>query len=150
MWMYRKNWFHKQFVLLSLFSLYNEKKSNSMWHFFPYRILPCSVIHTLTLCKLWIHDTLHPALSICLVIDQLVPLLLFSLFLSFSSSLLLPKWPGDLVHHCPCPPAGDWGTRISSLVLKENKANISQGVQIISSIKKCFDLEKFSQLDVQN
>ena len=41
--------------------------------------------------------------------------LLFLGFLGFLASLLLPKWSGDL-NYGPCPPARDWGSRVSGLV----------------------------------
>ena len=36
-------------------------------------------------------------------------------FLQFLASLLLRKWSGDL-NYSPCPPARDWGSRVSGLV----------------------------------
>ena len=41
--------------------------------------------------------------------------LLFFVFLGFLASLLLPKWSGNL-NYGPCPPARDWGSRVSGLV----------------------------------
>ena len=39
----------------------------------------------------------------------------FSAFFSFLALLLLPKCSGDLKYG-PCPPARDWGSRVSGLV----------------------------------
>ena len=41
-------------------------------------------------------------------------ILLFMIFIFFTS-LLLPKWSSDLKYG-PCPPARDWGSRVSGLV----------------------------------
>ena len=40
----------------------------------------------------------------------------FSAFMRYLSSLLLPKFPSDLFNHCTCPPASDWGSRLSGLI----------------------------------
>ena len=40
----------------------------------------------------------------------------FLAFLSILSSLLLPKCPSNLLHHRPCPPTRDQGSRVSRLV----------------------------------
>ena len=47
--------------------------------------------------------------------------LLFFGFLRFLALLLLPKWSGDL-NYGPCPPARDWGSRVSGLVLLQMKS----------------------------
>ena len=39
----------------------------------------------------------------------------FSGFLRFMASPLMPKWSSDLKYG-PCPPARDWGSRVSGLV----------------------------------
>ena len=44
------------------------------------------------------------------------PLFTISAFLSFLRLLLLPRCPSDLLQHCSCPPACDWGSRVSGLV----------------------------------
>ena len=44
----------------------------------------------------------------------------FSAFFSFLSLLLLPKCSSDLLQHCSCPPAHDWGIRVSSLAFFNN------------------------------
>ena len=44
------------------------------------------------------------------------PLFTFSAFLSFLSIRLLPRCPSDFLQHCSCPPARDYGGRVSSLV----------------------------------
>ena len=43
------------------------------------------------------------------------PLCTFSAFLIFLCSQLLPKCLAEL-YHCSCPPARDWGSRVSGLV----------------------------------
>ena len=48
--------------------------------------------------------------------DHLTLLRPFQRFLSFLSLLLLSKCSNDLLQHCPCPPARDWGSRVSGLV----------------------------------
>ena len=35
---------------------------------------------------------------------------------AFLGSLLLPKCFTDLLHHCPCPRASDWGSRVTGHV----------------------------------
>ena len=57
--------------------------------------------------------TLHPALSVALSVRPSVTLYFF---LRFLAPLLLPKWSDDL-NYSPCPPARDWGSRVSGLVL---------------------------------
>ena len=59
---------------------------------------------------------LYPAVSI-----RRSPFI-FSSFLSVLSSQLLPKCPRDLLQHCSCPPARNWGSRVSSLLLNQNRA----------------------------
>ena len=55
-----------------------------------------------------VHATLYPALSVRRSVGRSVgPLFTFSAFLRVLNSLLLPKCPSDLLHHCPCPPARD-------------------------------------------
>ena len=67
------------------------------------------------------YATLHPALSVCLlsihpsVRPSVYPSYYFFKFLRSLASLLLPKWSSDL-KYCPCPPARDWGSRVSGLV----------------------------------
>ena len=65
-----------------------------------------------------VHATLQPALSVGWsvgwLIGQSVTLYFFYDFISLTS-LLLPKWPGDLKYG-PCPPARDLGSRVSGLV----------------------------------
>ena len=58
------------------------------------------------------HATLHPALSVGRSVGHI---LLFYEFYSLTL-LLLPKWSVDLKYG-PCPPARDWGSRVSGLVL---------------------------------
>ena len=45
-----------------------------------------------------------------------VPFSIFSVFLSLLSLPLLPICSGGLLQHCSCPPARDWGSRVSGLV----------------------------------
>ena len=61
------------------------------------------------------HATLQPALSV----GRLVGWSHFTFFYDFISltSLLLPKWSGDLKYG-PCPPARDFGSRVSGLVFE--------------------------------
>ena len=44
------------------------------------------------------------------------------------TSLLLTKWSSDL-KYSPCPPARNWGSRVSSLVLYKSQLNPSRGCQ---------------------
>ena len=64
------------------------------------------------------HATLQPALSVGRSVGWLVgwsvTLYFFYDFISLTS-LLLPKWSGDLKYG-PCPPARDFGSRVSGLV----------------------------------
>ena len=71
------------------------------------------------------HATLHPALSVglsvCLSVGWSVTFYFFYQFYFFYdfyfwTSLLLPKWSSDLKYG-PCPPARDFGSRVSGLVL---------------------------------
>ena len=63
------------------------------------------------------YSTLHPALSIgSTVRPSIGPHFTFSAFLSVLSSLLLSKCPSDLLQHHPCPPARNYGCRVSGLV----------------------------------
>ena len=66
-----------------------------------------------------VHATLHPALSVGRSIGLLVTLYFFYDFI-YLTSLLLPKWSGDLKYG-PCPPAPDFGSRVSGLVPKSAK-----------------------------
>ena len=76
----------------------------------PLRPLPCS------------HLTSSPKYSKqgngyrwpCAILGWLVT---FSAFLSFLSIPLPPRSPSDLPQHCSCPPAHDWGSRVSGLVI---------------------------------
>ena len=63
-----------------------------------------------------VHATLQPALSVGQSVGWSVghTLLFFYDFISLTS-LLLPKWSGDLKNG-PCPPARDFGSRVSGLV----------------------------------
>ena len=62
-----------------------------------------------------VHATLQPALSVGRSVGPLVRhTLLFYDFITLTSRLL-PKWSGDLKYG-PCPPARDFGSRVSSLV----------------------------------
>ena len=65
-----------------------------------------------------VHATLQPALSVGRSVGRLVgrsvTLYFFYDFISLTS-LLLPKWSGDLKYG-PCPPARDFGSRVSGLV----------------------------------
>ena len=47
-----------------------------------------------------------------------------SAFLSFLSLQLLPKCSSDLLLHCTCPPARDWGSRVSGLVSSQSYPEI--------------------------
>ena len=60
-----------------------------------------------------VHASLHPALSVG---RSVCHTLLFCDF-QFWTSLLLPKWSSDLKYGT-CPPARDFGSRVSGLVLK--------------------------------
>ena len=61
--------------------------------------------------------TLHPALSVRRSVGPSVRPSHFTFLgvLRFLASLLLPKWWSDL-NYGPCPPARDWGSRVSGLV----------------------------------
>ena len=63
------------------------------------------------------YATLHPALSVRPSVGPSVRPSHFTFFgfLRFLASLLLPKWWSDL-NYGPCPPARDWGSRVSGLV----------------------------------
>ena len=58
------------------------------------------------------------------LVGRLVTLYFFYDFISLTS-LLLPKWSGDLKYG-PCPPARDFGSRVSSLVPKKSHMNRMQ------------------------
>ena len=58
--------------------------------------------------------------SVCRLVG---PLFTFLAFLSFLSSLLLPKYLSDLFYHCPCSPARDWDSHVSGLVYVEPFSN---------------------------
>ena len=66
-----------------------------------------------------VHATLQPALSVSQSVSWLVgwsvTLCFFYDFISLTS-LLLPKWSGDLKYG-PSPPARNFGSRVSGLVL---------------------------------
>ena len=79
-----------------------------------------------------VHATLQPALSVRLSVGWSIGRSRFTFFYDFISltSLLLPKWSGDLKYD-PCPPARDFGSRVSGLVivkklLKEEQAFIDK------------------------
>ena len=63
------------------------------------------------------YATLQPALSVRPSVRRSVGPSHFTFFgfLRFLASLLLPKWWSDL-NYGPCPPARDWGSRVSGLV----------------------------------
>ena len=70
------------------------------------------------------YATLHPALFVRPSVRRSVGssvghILLFYDFYSLTL-LLLPKWSGDLKYG-PCPPASDWGSRVSGLVIREEE-----------------------------
>ena len=79
--------------------------------------------------------SVHPALSVRPSIGRLIGWLVswsplnFLAFLSFLSSLLLPKCPSDLFSHCSCPFACNWGSRVSGLVLSH--AHVSMVCQLV-------------------
>ena len=60
------------------------------------------------------YATLHPALSVRWSVR--LSHFTFLFFLRSLASLLLPKWWSDL-KYSSCPPARDWGSRVSGLVL---------------------------------
>ena len=64
-----------------------------------------------------VHATLQPALSVGRSVGLSVGPSHFTFFYDFISltSLLLPKWSGDLKYG-PCPPARDFGSHVSGLV----------------------------------
>ena len=62
-----------------------------------------------------LHATLHPALSVGQLLGWYVGHTLLFYVSYHMMSLLLPKWSSDL-KYCPCPPARDWGSRVSGLV----------------------------------
>ena len=72
------------------------------------------------------YATLHPALSVRRSVRRSVrpPHFTFFGFLRFLALLLLPKWSG-LLNYSPCPPARDWGSRISGLVIVWSKNVLS-------------------------
>ena len=62
---------------------------------------------------------LTPLLQLSLQAGHRVPLTMCNPWMTCSallSLLLLLKYPSDLVQHCSCPPARDWGSRVSGLV----------------------------------
>ena len=69
--------------------------------------------HKLLFCSC-VHATLHPALLVGMSACPSVTLNFFYDFY-FWTSLLLPKWSCDLKYG-PCPPAHDFGSRVSGLV----------------------------------
>ena len=64
-----------------------------------------------------VHATLQPALSVGRSVGRLVGRSHLTSFYDFISLtlLLLPKWSGNLKYN-PCPPASDFGSRVSGLV----------------------------------
>ena len=82
----------------------------------------------------------NPKFSLSVLRDfmaRIVGLLIDPLFtfLSFLSSLLLPKCPSDL-YHCCCPPVCDWGSRISRLV--------SLTISVSKSMKGLMQIKQFA------
>ena len=61
-----------------------------------------------------VRPSVHPSVrrSVSPSVHPSVFTLYFFGFLRSLASLLLPKWLGDL-KHSPCPPARDWGSRVS-------------------------------------
>ena len=52
---------------------------------------------------------------LCLSVRHTLLFFINFIYFIFWTSLLLPKWSGDLKYG-PCPPARDWGSRVSGLV----------------------------------
>ena len=78
------------------------------------------VISVVTTIFSRVHTILQPALSLGRSVGRLVGrsvghTLLFFYDFIFLTSLLLTKWSGD-VKFGPCPPARDFGSRVSGLV----------------------------------
>ena len=61
------------------------------------------------------YATLHPALSVRPSVGPSVRHTTFLALMGFLTLLLLPKCSVDL-NYGPCPPARDWGSRVSGLV----------------------------------
>ena len=93
--------FLRYFHLLMTSSTFNSVRLNPWYswqlaiHFMNY-ILSHMLRHSILLC--WSHLT-------------------FFWFLGFLASPILPNWSGDL-NYGPCPPARDWGSRVSGLILR--------------------------------
>ena len=63
-----------------------------------------------------VHATLQPAMSVCLSVGQSATLSFFWCLRSVLGLLLLPNCLVVQIHHCPCSPACDWGSRVYGLV----------------------------------
>ena len=83
--------------------------------------------------------TLQPALSVGWLVGH--TLFFFYDFISLTS-LLLPKWSGNLKYG-PCPPARDFGSRVSGLVFFYT-------VYLLVESRGIFTHEKLSPLTYQD
>ena len=60
------------------------------------------------------------------------------------TSLLQPKWSSDL-KYSPCPPARDWGSRVSGLVYCDLVEKILRKKEIFSIVNVFVDIKTSSQ-----
>ena len=105
------------FLILYFFFLYQVFTFS--W-FLGSRCLSVSLPPSASVCLFLfsrVHATLHPALSVRRSVRLSVSPSHFTFlgFLRSLASLLLPKSCIDL-NYGPCPPARDWGSRVSGLV----------------------------------
>ena len=104
-----------------------HQKSNKRRH--------CSLNHVFLVACTQLYNPLCPSVhpSVGWLVGRLVTLYFFYDFY-FRTSLLLPKWSNDLKYG-PCPPARDFGSRVSGLVV-----SLSQSLCL--SIKKLLKSKK--------
>ena len=101
------------FSILFLFFLFSSFSFSSFFPFLPFSFLFVSLFLFFHLFSR-VHATLQPTLSVGRSVGRSVTLYFFYDFIILTS-LRLPKWSGDLKYG-PCPPARDFGSRVSGLV----------------------------------